>query len=228
VPGVRKMQGAGGDLGWSPPPVNPKRQLPILVAAFLAGAVGVWALTKDDEPLPQDEPPALERGTEPIPPEPQPGEGEPPDEEKRTAAEQEASRVERAVRDYVAAISDRDGEVLCELVDGIADLDLPVRRGNCAGSVSESIGYRDPRGYPVFEKAVVTGAPDLKIDHRDARATATVVTDFADRKEASVEDDVIYLVRGGGEWLIAKPSSTLYRALAIPDVPPDVLQPPGG
>ena len=144
------------------------------------------------------------------------------------AAEEEANRVERAVRDYVAAISDRDGEVLCELVHGIADLDLPVRRGNCAGSVSESIGYRDPRGYPVFEKAVVTGAPDLKIDHRDARATATVVTDFADRKEASVEDDVIYLVRGGGEWLIAKPSSTLYRAIGIADVPPSVLTPPPG
>jgi hypothetical protein len=206
--------------------VNPKRQIPMLAAAFLAGAVGVWALTKDDESPPQDAQPALERGTEPIPPEPPPGGGEPPEEEKPSAAEEEASKVQRAVRDYVAATSDRDGEVLCELVDGIADLDLPVHHGSCAESVSESIGYRDPRGYPVFEKAVVAGTPEVKIDDRDARATATVVTEFADRKEASVEDDLIFLVRRGGVWVIAKPSSTLYRAIGTPDVPPHVLQPP--
>jgi hypothetical protein len=228
VPGTRKLQEGGGDLGWSPPPVSPQRQIPMLAAAFLAGAVGVWALTKDDESPPQDAQPAPERVTEPIPPEPPPGGGETPEQEKPTAANEEASRVERAVRDYVAAISDRDGEVLCELVDGIADLDLPADHGGCAESVSDSIGYRDPRGYPVFEKAVLAGAPEVKIDDRDARATATVVTEFADRREASVEDDLVYLVRRGGEWAIAKPSSTLYRAIGSPDVPPGVLQPAGG
>jgi hypothetical protein len=56
---------------------------------------------------------------------------------------------------------------------------------------------------------------------------ATVVTRFADREEASIEDDVVYLVLDGGAgWLIAKPSSTLYRAVGIADVPPSVLTPP--
>jgi hypothetical protein len=210
-------------------PVNPKRQIPMLVAAFLAGAVGVWALTTDDESPPQDSTPdALEGDPQPTAPEPSPSGDEPSKEEKLTRVEEAARRVERAVRSYVEAISDRDGATLCGVVEGITDLHLPVDRGSCAESVSESIGYRDPRGYPVFEKAAVAGAPEIKLDRRDARATVTVVTDFADRKEASVEDDLIYLVRRGGEWVIAKPSSTLYRALAIPDVPPDVLEPPAG
>ena len=56
---------------------------------------------------------------------------------------------------------------------------------------------------------------------------ATVVTQFADRSEASVEDDILYLIRTGDAWLVAKPSSTLYRAVGIADVPPSVLAPPG-
>ena len=55
---------------------------------------------------------------------------------------------------------------------------------------------------------------------------ATVVTTFADRDERSVEDDVVYLVRAGGRWLVAKPSTTLYRAVGIADVPPSVISPP--
>ncbi len=209
--------------------MKPPRHILLLVAAFLAGAAGVWALSGGDEEPATDAPATtLEPGAEVAPPQPPPSGAEPPAEEKESAAEKRAGEVERAVRDYVAAISDHDGVVLCGLVDGIADLDLPVRRGSCAESVSESIGYRDPRGYPVFEKAVVAGAPKIKLDRRDARATATVVSDFADREEASVEDDVIYLVRRGGEWVIAKPSSTLYRAIGTPDVPPDVLRPPVG
>ena len=53
------------------------------------------------------------------------------------------------------------------------------------------------------------------------------MTHFADRDEVSVEDDVVYLSRTGDRWLIAKPSSTLYRAVGIADVPPSVLSPPG-
>ena len=53
-----------------------------------------------------------------------------------------------------------------------------------------------------------------------------MVTRFADRDEVSIEDDVVYLVRDAGSWSIAKPSSTLYRAVGIADVPPSVLTPP--
>ena len=63
--------------------------------------------------------------------------------------------------------------------------------------------------------------------HGDAaKVIATVVTRFSDRPEASIEDDVVYLVRTAGRWLVAKPSSTLYRAVGIADVPPSVLSPP--
>jgi hypothetical protein len=67
---------------------------------------------------------------------------------------------------------------------------------------------------------------DLSPAGDEAKVVATVVTRFADRAEESVEDDIVYLVRGGGRWLVAKPSSTLYRAVGIADVPPSVLSPP--
>ena len=49
-----------------------------------------------------------------------------------------------------------------------------------------------------------------------ARISATVTHHFSDRKYVSVEDDVIYLQRVGGRWLLAKPSATLYRAVGYP------------
>ena len=54
-----------------------------------------------------------------------------------------------------------------------------------------------------------------------------MVTRFADRDEPSVEDDIIYLAARDGDWLIAKPSATLYRAIGA-DVPPSVLLRPDG
>ena len=52
------------------------------------------------------------------------------------------------------------------------------------------------------------------------------MTRFADNREPSVEDDVVYLRRQGGRWLIAKPSATLYRAIGVGNIPPQVLAPP--
>ena len=202
------------------------RYILLAAALFAAGGIGVWALSGDDEepattmplfgaPADDGDQPGTPLRTKQI------DEEEPLDV---LAAENQASRT---VRRYVDAIDARDGALLCGLVDGIADLDLPVRRPSCAESVSESIGYRDPRGVPVFESATMAGGPEVDLDGNAARATATVVTEFADRDEPSVEDDVIYLTRGNGGWVIAKPSSTLYRAIGTPDVPPDVLEPPG-
>lgn len=43
---------------------------------------------------------------------------------------------------------------------------------------------------------------------------------FGDREQPSVEEDVIYLEReAGGEWLLSKPSATLYRAVGYPEPP---------
>jgi hypothetical protein len=136
--------------------------------------------------------------------------------------------VARAVRAYVAALDDRDGAVACALLapGAIDAVELPRERGDCAASLQASIGYRDPRGLPVWESARVVDLQSLEVDGQQARAVATTVTQFADREEPSIEDDVIYLVPSGDEWLIAKPSSTLYRAVGIADVPPQVLAPP--
>ena len=200
----------------------------MIAVAFVAGAAGVWAIAGDDNGTPSATQPPTPASTEAASTATRPG----LDEEAGAGevADSDASRAERAVtrtvRRYVEAISDRDGATVCELVPSATRLDLPKPGGSCAASVSASIGYRDPRGFPVFEKAVLAGDPAIEIDGSTARATATVVSEFADREEASVEDDVIYLERSGAGWLIAKPSSTLHRAIGTPDIPPDVLTPP--
>ena len=63
----------------------------------------------------------------------------------------------------------------------------------------------------------------VEIDAARAKMLATVVTRFADRDEVSVEDDIVYLAGLGDGWRVAKPSSTLYRAIGVADVPPSVL-----
>jgi hypothetical protein len=137
-------------------------------------------------------------------------------------------QVARVVRDYVAALDTRDGQRVCELFasGALSGLDLPRDRGSCARSLSASIGYRDPRGFPVYEGSRIARIPGVTVDGPNARVTATTVTRFAGSREPSVEDDLIYLVQEQGEWLIAKPSATLYRAIGIGDIPPTVLAPP--
>jgi hypothetical protein len=199
------------------------RYIAVLAIAFVAAAVGVWAIARDDDegspPSPSapgpDSTTVFSEDATSAPPD---AFGEPPSARARRA-------VTRTVRRYVAAISDRDGEEVCKLVPSVAELELPEQRPTCAESVSASIGYRDPRGVPVFDRASISGRPEIALSGTDARATVTVVTDFADRDEPSIEDDVIYLERGEAGWTIVKPSATLYRAIGTPDVPPQVLSP---
>ena len=125
----------------------------------------------------------------------------------------------------------RDGARVCALLapGAIDAVELPRPAGSCAAGVDASLGYRDPRGLPVWSGSDATAIRVAELDgaQRSARLIATVVTTYADRDEASVEDDVIYLVRDDAGWLVAKPSATLYRALGVADVPPTVLAPPG-
>jgi hypothetical protein len=197
----------------------------LLAIAFVAGAAGVWAIARDDgndtpsPPSPEPEStsaPSSTRSTAPAP----------PDEFTNPAGARARRAVTRTVENYIDAIDARDGAAVCELVPTAGDLDLPVDEGSCAASLSASIGYRDPHGYPVFESASIAGRPKVELNGTEARARVTVVTQFADRAEPSVEDDLVYLERSGGAWAIAKPSSTLYRAIGTPDVPPQVLAPP--
>jgi hypothetical protein len=149
-----------------------------------------------------------------------------PSRRPRGAAERGAVRAAEA---YVDALDRRDGQAACRLLapGALEELALPrITKGGCAGSLESSIGYRDPRGSPVWEGATVEAIQSTSVDGDTATVVATVVTRFADRPEPSVEDDVVYLVRAHGRWLVAKPSATLYRAVGYPDVPPSALTPP--
>ena len=143
-----------------------------------------------------------------------------------TAAERAAGATVRA---YVHALDDRDGRRVCALLapGALAEVRLPVARADACAALGASIGYRDPRGLPVWQHAEVTRIRSVELQGSQAQVVATTLTTFADRDERSVEDDVVYLVRSGEAWLVAKPSSTLYRSVGIADVPPSVLAPPG-
>jgi hypothetical protein len=149
-------------------------------------------------------------------------------DEQDQGGRSQAAEVVRVVRDYVRALDDRDGERVCRLLapGAIDEVELPRDRGGCAASLSASIGYRDPRGLPVWEAARVGEVVSAEVNGDAAKVVATTITLFADRREPSIEDDVVYLARRGGRWLLAKPSSTLYRAVGIADIPPSVLSPP--
>jgi hypothetical protein len=134
----------------------------------------------------------------------------------------------RAVRAYIAALNARGGNELCSLfVPGATrGLDLPRKRSTCGASLAASIGYADPRGFPVWVRTRIRRVGSVDRQGRRGRVTLTVFHRFRDRKTISPEEDVVHLRRAGGRWLIAKPSSTFYRAIGVADVPPDVLAAP--
>jgi hypothetical protein len=100
--------------------------------------------------------------------------------------------------------------------------------------LSASIGYRDPRGFPVYDRSRIARIASVTVDGSEAsnhsganaRVVATTVTHFAGNREPSVEDDLVYLQNEDGQWLIVKPSAALYRAIGVGDIPPQVLAPP--
>jgi hypothetical protein len=140
-------------------------------------------------------------------------------------------RAAATVRRFIAALNARDGQAACALFapGALGGVELPGPGADCGQALSASIGYRDPRGLPVWKSAALGDikVAELDPDAGSAKLVATVVTTFADRDEPSFEDDVIYLTAAGERWLIAKPSSTLYRAIGVSDIPPSVLAPPG-
>ena len=142
----------------------------------------------------------------------------------------DGAAVSAVVREYVAALDRHEAARVCALiVKGGVDLsDLPRRRGGCRSSLRASIGVRPAGGGPAWRRTkVVEVKPEALGDDR-ARATTTVTHRFADRTYVSVEDDVIYLERVGGRWLLAKPSATLYRAVGYAQPPLRAFAPPAG
>jgi ketosteroid isomerase-like protein len=207
--------------------LDPRRFWLVFVplAAVLAALAVIVATTGEDE---------VDRGTGPsgdLAPDSVPSPptaGAPSDERSNRPRPDEEREAIRAVRAYVDAVDDRDGARVCSTLapGAMQSFRLPRERGGCAASLSRSIGYRDPRGYPVFESARIDSIGDVAIAPDDARVTATVVTEFADRDQPSIEDDLVYLARADGEWRIARPSAVLYRAVGRPDVPLEAVAPP--
>jgi hypothetical protein len=91
-----------------------------------------------------------------------------------------------------------------------------------------SIGTRPRAGGPAWRRTRLVESQVERLAEDRARVAATVLHHFSDRKYVSVEDDVIYLERLNGRWLLAKPSGTLYRAVGFPEPPLRALSPPAG
>jgi hypothetical protein len=109
--------------------------------------------------------------------------------------------------------------------DVLKGFDFPKPRPTCAASVEASLGFAK-RGLPVWKSSEMTDAVSAAVDGDSARVVATVFTTYADVREPTIEDDIIYLVRSGDRWLVAKPSLTFHRAMGDPDPSPSVLSPP--
>lgn len=156
-------------------------------------------------------------------------EGEGTSEVERAEAGEEATAAYMA---YIDAIDARDGAALCDLLapSAVRELKPPVERASCSASLRDSIGYEDPRGFPVWRRTRLTGIEGAQVsrDLESARITAAITTEFADRSEPSVESDIAYLELVGGEWRLAKPPGSLYRAVGNAELPPSVIVPPKG
>jgi hypothetical protein len=141
----------------------------------------------------------------------------------------ERQQIERTVERYIAALNAHDGGEVCSLLapgalDGIR---LPERRGSCAASLDASIGHRAPGGAPRWLHTRLVDADSVVLVRGgDGRLTGTVVHRFGGSREPSIEDDVVYLRRAGGRWLIVKPSASFYRAIGARDVPLSALTAP--
>jgi hypothetical protein len=189
----------------------------VLIAALLALA-GCGGADDDDrtsgaaEAAPEASPEAPATGPEVI--------GDVPEPER--------GAVTAAVSRYVEALNRHDAAGVCALfVPGALDLrELPRRSGGCEPSMRASIGSRPRRGAPAWRTTELIEAKAVALGDDRARATATVVHRFRDRRQPSIEEDVIYLDRVGERWLLAKPSATFYRAVGYGDPPLRALTPP--
>ena len=134
------------------------------------------------------------------------------------------------VGDYIRALDRHDAARVCALLTpGALNLgQLPKRRGGCRASLAASIGTRPGGGGPAWRKTTLVAVKPEDLGEGRARISATVTHHFSDRKYVSVEDDVIYLQRLGGRWLLAKPSATLYRAVGYESPPLGAFTPPPG
>jgi hypothetical protein len=160
-----------------------------------------------------------------APPDPAEGAGEGPGAEEASpeseaqgpAASGELPASDRAavattVSAYITALNQHNRGRVCSLF-----------AGGCPSVAAPPRG-----GGPRWRRTSVFEVKAERLGDDRARVTATVTHHFSDRKYVSVEDDVIYLERRDGRWLLAKPSGTFYRAAGYPEPPLRAFSPPPG
>jgi hypothetical protein len=150
-------------------------------------------------------------------------------QQTRAPSETDARLIETAVKRYIAALNSDDGRELCALFapGALRGVRLPERRGSCAATLRASVGHPPPDGAPRWLGTRLVDADSVVlVQGGDGRLTGTVVHRFAGGREPSIEEDVVYLRRAGGGWLLAKPSATFHRAIGARDVPITALTPP--
>jgi hypothetical protein len=142
----------------------------------------------------------------------------------------DSAAVSSAVRRYIAALDEHDAAAVCaSIAPGDVPLgDLPRQHGGCRSSLRASIGTHPADGGPAWRSTRVVELKPEALEGDRARVTATVTHRFSDRNYVSVEDDVIYLERVAGRWLIAQPSATFYRAVGYAQPPLRAFAPPRG
>ena len=140
------------------------------------------------------------------------------------------SAVASVVSAYIRALDRHDAARVCALLvpRALDPTERPTPRGGCRPSLRASIGTRPRDRAPAWRRTSLVEVKTENLGEDRARVSATVTHHFSDRKYVSVEDDVIYLERLGGRWLLAKPSATLYRAVGYAEPPLRAFAPPVG
>jgi hypothetical protein len=229
---------------------NRRRTLIVLAVAAVAGVaagVAIGLVEEDDTDPGAGSAPAAPAPTAEAPPDDAPGgsgddneNGQPqlpPEEDDPQGAAPGPSgpapettderAAASAARGYVQALDRRAGAAVCgTFVPGSLDgVDFPVERSSCPATVRASLGFRR-KGFPVWESSEMTDAVSAQVTGDTAKVVATVFTIYADVREPTIEDDIIYLKRSGDRWQITQPSLTFHRAIGDADPPQSALSPP--
>jgi hypothetical protein len=177
---------------------------------------GAGAITGKLPPGAVAPPDADEENEGPAATEASPGEAPEGPEASGELPAADRSAIATTVAAYIRALDRREAGRVCSLVV------------SCRGSLPGTIGARPGNGGPAWRRSKLTALKLERLGDDRARVSATAVHHFSDRKYVSVEDDVIYLERVGGRWLLAKPSATFYRAIGYSEPPLRAFAPPPG
>jgi hypothetical protein len=172
-------------------------------------------------------PPSPEEEVAPETPGAPSGEVTEPAEPGPAENEEEAEAVE-AAETHVAAIDSRDPAAACALLAPGALDGVRGAGGDCEADLERLIGRPPKGGAPAWDGTRVVQLVSVVADGDNARVTLEVYHRFSDRKNPSVEDDVIFLERRADAWLVTQADATLYRAVGYPEPPLRAYAPPSG